>query len=209
MKWIIKVLKDRIRYFVGSRYIKKKFHSDLYSHRASLKACYGRYVSVGKHSIVSDDVSIGDHGYINEGTSVENAVIGKYCSISGGVRINPREHYLDRITTYPVEYMFGIPEVNFNKKVIIGNDVLISLNAVILQGVHIDDGAVIGAGAVVTKDVPAYAVVGGVPAKIIRYRFNKEVIDKLLDLQWWNWSEEDIILHKEDFLKKIDSNDRG
>lgn len=75
------------------------------------------------------------------------------------------------------------------KKVIIGNDVWIGSHALILGGVKIGDGAVIGAGAVVTKDVPPYAVVGGVPARIIKYRFSQEIIDKLLEIKWWNLPE--------------------
>ncbi len=76
------------------------------------------------------------------------------------------------------------------KKAIVGNDVLIGSHALILGGVTIGNGAVVAAGAVVTKDVPPYAVVGGVPARVIKYRFSQEVIDELLDMHWWEWPEE-------------------
>ena len=76
--------------------------------------------------------------------------------------------------------------------IVIGNDVWIGFEAVILSGVTIGDGAIIGARAVVTKDVPPYTIVGGVPARPIRKRFSEEVISKLSELQWWNWSEERI-----------------
>lgn len=76
------------------------------------------------------------------------------------------------------------------KKAILGNDVLIGSHALVLGGVSIGNGAVVAAGAVVTKDVPPYAVVGGVPAKVIKYRFSQEIIDKLQEMQWWDWPEE-------------------
>ena len=74
--------------------------------------------------------------------------------------------------------------------IVIGNDVWIGYEAVVMQGVRIGDGAVIGSRAVVTKDVPPYSIVGGIPAKVIRKRFSEEVIEKLLKIQWWNWDDE-------------------
>ncbi|EKO3576514.1 CatB-related O-acetyltransferase [Vibrio metschnikovii] len=77
----------------------------------------------------------------------------------------------------------------YSESVIIGNDVWIAAGAVITRGIKIGDGAVIGANAVVTKDVPPYAIVAGIPAKVIKYRFTPEIIQRLLDIQWWNWEE--------------------
>lgn len=79
-----------------------------------------------------------------------------------------------------------------NECIVIGNDVWIGYDAVVMAGVHIGDGAIIGTRAVVTKDVPPYAIVGGVPAKIIRMRFDSETVSQLLELQWWNWDKERI-----------------
>ena len=93
------------------------------------------------------------------------------------------------------------------KQTTIGNDVFIGANVTIIDGVTIGDGAIIGAGAVVVKDIPPYAVAGGIPAKVIKYRFDQDIIEKLLKLQWWNWSDEELqkVADKEfdvlDFIK--------
>lgn len=144
--------------------------------------------------------------------------IGRYCSINGTAKIW-NNHSLDCVTTSPIldhagfyaweqndrvrglVRKYGMHKENAayeesairdNKPVIIGNDVWIGAYVSILPGVHIGDGAIIAAGAVVTKDVEPYAIVGGVPAKIIRYRFSGKVIDKFLDIKWWNWTHEEI-----------------
>ena len=133
----------------------------IYSKSASLSAQYGYMSLVSKGSTVLDNVILGAYSYINSNSYIENVIIGKFCPISRGVKINPSEHRLDRITSYPIEHLLGVKQDNINEKVIIGNDVLICTDAIILSGVHIHDEAVVGAGAVVTHDVPAYAIVGG------------------------------------------------
>ena len=123
-----------------------------------------------------------------------NTKIGKYCSIANYVMIGPGQHPQKFLSTSSFQY---VPETylledstieNYKpyKQCIIANDVWIGIGAVIQDGVTIGDGAIIGANAVVTKDIPPYAVVGGVPAKIIKYRFSQEVIEKLLRLKWWD-----------------------
>jgi len=127
------------------------------------------------------------------------ATVGKYCSIASGVVIfTGGEHRVDWVTTYPFSVLWsevaghiqGHPKTKGN--VIIGNDVWIGADAFILSGVTIGHGAVVGAKAVVTKNVPPYAIVGGNPAKIIRYRFDQETIDNLLTIAWWDWPDEKI-----------------
>ena len=129
--------------------------------------------------------------------------IGKFCSIACGTKFlfNSANHALDSLSTYPFPLFFE--EWNLEKEkvteawdnrgdIVIGNDVWIGYEAVILSGVTIGDGAIIGTRAVVTKDVPPYTIVGGVPAKPIRKRFDEKMIKELLKIKWWDWTEEKI-----------------
>jgi len=125
--------------------------------------------------------------------------IGNFCSIAHGVIVFlGGEHRSDWVTTYAFSvtwpevagHITGHPKTKGN--VVIGNDVWIGLNACILSGVTIGDGAVIGAQAVVAKNVPPYAIVAGNPARVIRYRFDEQVIAKLLAIAWWNWPDAEI-----------------
>lgn len=133
----------------------------------------------------------------------EKLVIGKFCSIACGAKFlfNSANHTLSSLSTYPFPIFFdewGLEKSDvaaaWDRKgdIVIGNDVWIGYEAVILAGVTIGDGAVIGARAVVTKDVPPYAIVGGVPARVIRSRFPEETVKALLRLKWWDWPAERI-----------------
>lgn len=133
----------------------------------------------------------------------DKLIIGKFCSIACGAKFifNSANHTLSSFSTYPFPIFFEEWGLNIkdvaaawdNKgDIIIGNDVWIGYEAVIMAGVTIGDGAIIGTRAVVTKDVPPYTIVGGVPAKPIRKRFDNETLDKLLKIKWWDWSEEKI-----------------
>lgn len=173
-----------------------------------------------KHVITNPHITVGDftmyNDFVNDPTLFEkNNVlyhypinhdklqIGKFCSIACGAKFlfNSANHTLSSLTTYPFPLFFQ--EWGFEKKdvtnawdnkgdIIIGNDVWIGYEAVILAGVTIGDGAIIGTRAVVTKNVPPYTIVGGVPAKPIKKRFSEETISALLKIQWWSWSEERI-----------------
>lgn len=173
-----------------------------------------------KHVITNPNITVGDftmyNDFVNDPTLFEkNNVlyhypingdklqIGKFCSIACGAKFlfNSANHTLSSLSTYPFPLFFE--EWGLEKKdvtnawdnkgdIVIGNDVWIGYEAVVLAGVTIGDGAIVGTRAVVTKDVPPYTIVGGVPAKPIKRRFQEETISALLEIQWWNWSEERI-----------------
>jgi acetyltransferase-like isoleucine patch superfamily enzyme len=187
-----RIIGRRLRMWVFNR----RRGTRILSTKASLKAEYGLGVLVSPGTVVSDDVKIGDYSYVNAGSSVENCLIGKYTSISSGVYICPFEHDISSRTQHPIASNSHIGQGS-RAKVVIGNDVLVSLNAIILAGVTIGDGAVIGAGAVVTRDVPAFHVVGGVPARLLRRRFDPDQIEALQTLMWWNWSHARVLRNKE------------
>ena len=133
----------------------------------------------------------------------EKLIIGKFCSIACGTKFlfNCANHTLKSLSTYTFPLFYeeweleksNITTAWDNKgNIVIGNDVWIGYEAVIMAGVHIGDGAIIAARAVVTKDVPPYTIVGGTPAKEIRKRFDAKVIQQLLMLKWWDWSADNI-----------------
>lgn len=138
--------------------------------------------------------TMGEHSYCFAKDIMRGTVIGKYCSIAQGVVIHPAEHDVYTVSTSPNVPGHLYSETHcFSDGAIIGNDVWIGRNAIILQSCKtIGDGAIVAAGAVVTKDVPPYAIVGGVPAKVIKYRFSPAVIKKLLATKWWNLPDSEL-----------------
>ena len=131
----------------------------------------------------------------------DKLIIGKFCQIAGGVEfvMNGANHQMNAVTTFPFFIFDGWnaeppkrEDLPLKGDTVIGNDVWIGQNATIMPGVHIHDGAIIGANSTVTHDIPAYAVAAGNPARIIRKRFDDELITLLLRLQWWNMSTEEI-----------------
>lgn len=192
--------------FPIAHYIKGSL-KNLFNSRISNAAFISSNVNVDKTAYVYRGVKakhafIGAHSYIANNTDIENAEIGKYCSIADHCRIGMSGHSLSYLSTSPIftQTVNGLQECWIDKDVFehkdaeerayLGNDVWIGSHALINGGVHIGNGACVAAGAVVVKDVPPYAIVGGVPAKLIRYRFSPDVIDKLLELQWWNLPDE-------------------
>ncbi len=142
------------------------------------------------------NVELGLHSYVSTNCNIQNTKIGNYCSIGPNVTIAPGKHPAHIFpSTHPVFYSLkkqnGYTFVKNQKfdetqNVVIENDVWIGVNAVLLDGVHIANGAIVAAGALVTKDVTPYTIVAGVPAKMIKKRFETDVIENYLTQQWWN-----------------------
>ncbi len=144
---------------------------------------------------------VGDHTYGHPEVQEPGAtplIIGKYCSIGDHVVLILANHRLDLPTSYPFFSLSAIwpearnfgPDHEARGPMIIGNDVWIGVGATLLPGVSIGDGAIVSAGAVVAGDVPPYAIVGGIPARVLRKRFDEETIAAMLRIRWWDWSDE-------------------
>lgn len=159
------------------------------------------------------DSFIGAFSYCSEGL-FNGVEIGRCCSFAKALNVGQYDHPVNWLSTNPFQYQrtfkinvgdnfryieeYKSDSVNkelqrksnqiLRKKTKIGNDVWVGHGAIIISGVSVGDGAIVAAGAVVTKDVPPYAIVGGVPAKVIRFRFEKEIIDSLLQLEWWSYA---------------------
>ncbi|RDA65499.1 Vat family streptogramin A O-acetyltransferase [Hafnia paralvei] len=181
-----------------------------------------------KNTVTNPNIIIGDFTYYDDPEDSENfernvlyhfpfigdkLVIGKFCAIAKGVQfiMNGANHKLSGFSTFPF-YIFGngwekaMPQpedLPFKGDTIIGNDVWIGYKALIMPGVKIGNGAIISSQSVVTTDVPAYTIVGGNPAKVIKKRFSDEVVCELEKLAWWDWPVEEITKH----LTAIMSND--
>jgi len=147
-------------------------------------------VVIDRSVVLMSGIKIGRGTYLRKDIFVDDLTeIGRYCSIANDVVIAPSNHPVTNFSTHPISYdVDNFPDKN--TKTVIGNDVWIGTRAIIKRGVKIGNGAVIASGAVVTKDVEPYAIVAGVPATIIRYRFDEETIKELLATEWWNFPKE-------------------
>ncbi len=174
---------------------------NVYVHKgAILESPVTLYANCG----IRNDVRIGKFTYINNGTTIfYGSRVGRYCSIGKKCEIGTVDHPIDWLSTSSVSYnMDGhfpkfkntLQQRDFEQTegVNIGHDVWIGSLVVVKSGLTIGHGAIVAAGTVVTKDIPPYAIMGGVPAKIIRYRFNEETIEKLLQSKWWEREIEEL-----------------
>lgn len=170
------------------------------SSQVSLKAKLFNPVDIADHVVIYGTCEVGAFSYINVGSILySNAHVGSFCSIGRGVHIGLAKHPPHFLSTHPFQFSSALfPRVEgyadlqnskwtFHAKTEIGSDVWIGANALITSGIIVGHGAIIGAGAVVTKDVLPYQIVGGIPAREIRFRFSEENIEKLLKIKWWNW----------------------
>lgn len=165
-------------------------------HPTALKNCnISKTAKVGFRSNFIN-VKVGKYTYFGNNNSIHNAEFGAFCSVASFCAIGGGEHPINYVSTSPIFYSknnifkkkFSNYSFNNDKKTIIGNDVWIGENVFIKSGISIGNGAIIGAHSVVTKDVPAYAIVVGNPARIIKYRFNDSIIKIIEDSEWWSWS---------------------
>lgn len=211
---------------------KKKYDNCTLLSSVPPNAKLGKNVIIMNNVCIQDNVKIGKNTYIMDFSLIgHTSIIGKYCSIAMNVAITPGQHIKNLLSTHPslypqykdikietykgqacCEYPANIE--NAKKSYIskqttkIGNDVWIGRNAVIMDKVNIGDGAIIGAGAIVTHNIPPYAIAIGMPAKVTGYRFSNEIIKKLLKLKWWNMDDDllmDLPINIEECIKVLES----
>ncbi|MEL7610529.1 MAG: Vat family streptogramin A O-acetyltransferase [Bacillota bacterium] len=179
-----------------------------------------RSVCFIKNTITRPNIIVGEYTYYSDEGGAEEfekhvthhyeflgdkLIIGKFCAIARGVEfvMNGANHRMNSVTTYPFNILGNgwesstpsLAELPYKGDTVVGNDVWIGQDATLLPGVHIRDGAIIAARAVVTRDVPAYCVAGGNPARILKKRFDDGLIELLLRLKWWDWPPERITKH--------------
>ena len=176
---------------------------------ASVRATtFGRFCEVGARTKVAESV-FGDYSYVVNDSDIICTTLGKFCSIAAQTRINPGNHPLKRVMMSHVGYRssaygLGNDDAAFfewrrSTPVTLGNDVWIGHGAVVLPGVSIGTGAAVGAGSIVTKDVPPFAIVVGNPARVLRLRFSEAVVAALLSIAWWDWPHERLRVAMGDF----------
>lgn len=183
----------------------------IYPNEAIKSVCYIKNV------ITRPNIIIGDYTYYDDINSAEKfeehvthhyeflgdkLIIGKFCAIAKGIEfiMNGANHRMCSVTTYPFNIMGNgwervtpmLEDLPLKGDTVVGNDVWIGQNVTVMPGICIGDGAIIAANSVVTKNIPAYHIAGGNPCRIIKKRFDDELIDYLLSLKWWNWSAQKI-----------------
>lgn len=196
---LIYAIRERLSSQVMRARLQKKYPTCIFYSGINVDAAstLGKNIVLFRNTVVLNS-SINDHTFVQENSLIHTAEIGKFCSIAMGVNVGMGQHPIDHVSTHPAFYSATQPVAKtyckqdiFSpfQKTRIGHDVWIGRNALIKDGVTIGNGAVVAAGAVVTHDVPDYSVVAGVPAQVIKYRFDEETRHKLIEIRWWDMPE--------------------
>lgn len=194
------MIKRIVQYIVSILSPKKIFYKDV-----SLFSYWDADSTFTKHTRIGPKVRllkshVGKYTRISKGCSVVFSKIGNFCSLAADVQVGAGRHPLSYASTSQIFYNPNtltdqwVKAIKYpqNLPITIGSDVWLGTNCFIMGGVNIGHGAVVAAKAVVTKDIPPFAIVGGIPAKVIKYRFSPEVIERLLEIKWWNLKDEEI-----------------
>ena len=187
----------------------------------------GRFTEI-KERVAFSDSELGDYSYVERQAEVIYAAIGKFCAIAANTRINALEHPLERVSQHKMtyranEYFLGAKldqdfrEARRAKAVATGHDVWIGHGAIVMPGIKIGHGAVVAAGAVVTKDVAPYAIVAGIPATFLKWRFPQKLSERMIALAWWDWDHDRLAkaaadmrtMGVEAFLEKYEKGSQG
>lgn len=173
---------------------------------------FGEFVEIGANNTIIES-SIDNFSYTGENCQIIYSEVQRYVNIASYVRLNPSPHPMHWASQHHMLYRkemfdFGDDDESFfdwrrERRVVVGNDVWLGHNVTVMGGVTVGDGAVVGSGAIVTKSIPPYAIAVGNPARIIKYRFDSTIIEKIMAIKWWDWDKNKIKENIEDF-KNID-----
>lgn len=176
---------------------------------------FGRYTEVGAYSYLESS-TLGDYSYCGQFCFFQNAEVGAFANIAAAVRLGPTMHPMDRPTQHHFTYrrrLYGFDERDDEaffawraaQRLVVGHDTWLGHGAIVMPNVEVGTGAVVGAGAVVTRDVPPYTVAVGVPARVVKRRFSESIAERLIALAWWEWPHEVIRERLADFSAPVEA----